>query len=207
MHWISKPLCYIINNSFIQGIFPDQLKMASVRPLFKKGDPSLAESYRPLSILPSFSKIFETAMLNRLVNFFDTCKIFSTSQHGYLKNKSVETGVHSFVQKVAEGLEAREIPLGIFLDMTKAFDCLDHNILITKLELYGIRGAALLWIKSYLTNRSQKVIITQNDGRFASLALPVSEGIPQGSIIGPLFFVMYINDLHTIILYQRIALI
>lgn len=199
IYWISEPLCYIMNNSFTQGIFPDQLKVASVKPLLKKGNPSLADNYRPLSILPSFSKIFETAMCNRMIKFFDACKIFSISQHGYLKNRSVETGIHYFIQRVVEALEAREIPLGIFLDLTKAFDCLDHSILITKLELYGIRGTALQWIESYLFGRSQKVMIGHNGRQYASGTLPISGGIPQGSIIGPLFFILYINDLPTII--------
>lgn len=191
---LSIPLCYIINNSFKYGIFPEQLKLALVKPIYKKGDPEVLDNYRPISLLPSFSKIFEIAMANRLLNFFRIHKLFEDCQHGYLEGRSVETAVYDFVEKIIQNLEQKNIAMGVFLDLSKAFDSLDHAIILEKLELYGIRGIALQWIRSYLTDRYQKVVNEKDHKKYFSERGLISFGIPQGSILGPLLFIIYIND-------------
>lgn len=194
--YIAELICYIINNSFKYGIFPDQLKTALITPIYKKGDCELFENHRPISVLPSFSKIFEMAMCNRLMNFMVQCNQLNKFQHGYIKGRSVETAIFQFTETILKSLENNEILLGVFLDLSKAYDCLNHDFLLIKLERYGIRGNALEWFKSYLSYRQQKVKIV-NDGKITKSSLKKcnSVGIPQGSITGPVLFVIFMNDI------------
>ena len=155
---VIHPLVYIINNSLTYGIFPDKLKHALVVPIYKKDDPDDITNYRPISLLPSFSKIFEHAMCCRIVNFMEKNNLFNKIQHGYLRGKSTQTAVFKFTSAILETLENGEIPLGLFLDLSKAYDTRNHDILTKKLNLYGVRGSALKWIKSYLSDREQRVV-------------------------------------------------
>lgn len=192
---IVSPISYIINNSFAHGHFPQKLKLALIKPLLKKGDPAKIENYRPISLLSSFSKIFEKAMYNRLEHFFISKKIFRDSQHGFLKGKSTETAIYDFLTKIVENLEAKNKTLGAFLDLSKAFDSLDHQLLLKKLELYGIRGPALSWLRSFITGRFQRVCLEMDGERTLSDIIKTDLGIAQGSTLGPFLFLVYINDL------------
>lgn len=130
---IADPLCHIINRSFQTGIIPDQLKVARVVPLFKGDDKSLMHNYRPISILPSISKIIERLMYNRLLSFLDTYKLLSNYQYGFRKNKSTEDAVINLCDYVTHCLDNGQVVLGMFVDVSKAFDSIDHTILLRKL--------------------------------------------------------------------------
>ena len=180
-------MAYIINNSIKFGIFPDKLKLAEIIPVYKKGDPGIISNYRPISLLSSFAKVIEKVMHARIKNFFIKNKLFSPEQHGFLEGRSTDTAVFQFLRKIIDSLEKKEIILGLFLDLSKAFDCLNYDLFILKLEKYGVRGPALAWVKSYLSNRYHRVVLEKDNTKHVSRAKKVVMGIPQGSIIGPLF--------------------
>ena len=189
---ISEPLDHIINLSIAYGIVPDQMKIARVVPLFKADDPSLFTNYRPVLILPSFSKFLERIIYNRILDYLTNLHILCDNQFGFRKNHSTMLALIDLHDKISSALDNGELAVGVFLDLSKAFDTVDHSILFDKLEHYGIRGLALKWIKSYFSNRLQFV---EYNGH-ASSRTNISCGVPQGSILGPLFFLLYINDIN-----------
>ena len=191
---ISKPLTIIINQSLETGIFPDALKVAKVKPLFKKGDNCCLNNYRPISLLPTISKIFERVMYTQLYYYFNVNNLLSEQQYGFRSQHSTELAsvkLVDFILKEMDNIRDIKIPASIFLDLSKAFDTLNFDILLRKLQHYGIDGNSLNLIKSYLTNRFQYVQFENSD----SSLLEVKSGISQGSILGPLFFSILINDL------------
>ena len=193
---IVKPLVHIINNSLTYGIFPEkQLKQALVIPVYKKGDETQIENYRPISLLSCFSKIFEKVMSNRITEHMLENNLINNNQHGYLKGRSTQTALFQFTENIIKSLENKQLPIGLFLDLSKAYDTLNYTILTRKLELYGIRGIVLKWVISYLTHRKQKVVIGHGVNRVSSEYLEVTLGVPQGSVIGPLLFILYTNDI------------
>ncbi len=196
---IIHPLTHIFNASLCTGIFPDIFKTAKIKPLFKKGNKNEVQNYRPISLLSVFSKILERLFYVRMETFLNKHDAFSNCQHGFRKSKSTETAIFSFLKDVASSLDQNEATIGIFLDLSKAFDVIDHNILLSKLPSYGIRGIALDWLCSYLKQRSQRVEIPYwNDGTLCthlSGSLPIVRGVPQGSILGPILFLLYVNDM------------
>jgi hypothetical protein len=137
------PLTYIVNKSLKHGIFPEGLKIAIVKPIFKKGDANDPSSYRPISLLSSFSKIFEKVVSTKIFTFMVQQNLWSKSQHGYINKRSIDTALFQFMTKVHEVLDRGLVPCGIYLDLTKAFDCISHNILLKKMEKYGIRETPL----------------------------------------------------------------
>ena len=147
--------------------------------------------YRPISLLPTYSKIFEKCMYNRMINYIDKHKILSPFQYGFQKHKSTTDALLSFTERIYNSLDTGNHAMSLFIDLKKAFDTVNHDILSKKLKHYGFRGICLDWFKSYLKNRKQCVIINN----VISSVLSVDIGVPQGSILGPLLFFMYINDL------------
>ena len=148
--------------SIEKGVVPDALKIARVTPLFKCGDPSNISNYRPISVLPRFSKILECIMYNRLYKYLTTEKLLYPKQFGFQTGLSTEHAIVKLVDQIYESFEKDHYTLGAFIDLSKAFDTIDHTILIKKLEMYGIRGINLAWFRSYLANRIQYISITRD---------------------------------------------
>ena len=186
-----EPLTYLVNSSISEGIFPSELKLARVVPIFKSGDPSLITNYRPISVLSFFSKVFEKVMYNHIISFMNKNDVLYDQQFGFRQKYSTQQAIIMLVDKITRSLDAGDIVISVFLDLKKAFDTVDHHILLKKLYAYGIRGKVLKWFHSYLFNRSQYVIYDD----MQSETHHVKCGVPQGSIMGPLLFIIYMNDI------------
>ena len=190
-NFLSKIICKIINFCFSKGTFPKILKHALVLPLFKKGDETKISNFRPISILPTLSKIMEKSIKSRLVQYFTLNNIISSLQFGFQSGISTQDAILHVVENIYSKLNEKLATIGVFIDFSKAFDTINREILLKKLEKYGIRGLALQLLSSYLTNRTQSVKV----GSSFSECRSINIGVPQGSVLGPLLFLIYVNDL------------
>ena len=188
---IKQPLTRICNLSFATGYFPGEMKLAKVTPIFKNGDKHLFQNYRPVSVLSCLSKIFERLMYNRLVTFIEKYKLINDLQFGFRKDRSAYMAVIEAVDTVTNALDRGETVVGVSLDLSKAFDTVNHMMLMEKCDKYGIRGVAKKWSISYLNGRKQYV---SYNGMKSNKGM-ISYGVPQGSILGPFLFLIYVNDL------------
>ena len=189
-HLFSDLLSKIINLSFVTGIFPDLCKVAKVIPIFKNDNELLCENYRPISLLPIFSKIYEKVIYTRMYNYLINNNLLYNRQFGFRTQYSTVHSLISVTEEIKSLLDTGHLVAGLFLDLRKAFDTVNHNILLYKLNNYGFRGNSNKLLKSFLYNRTQFVSING----FNSEILNVKCGIPQGSTLGPLLFLIYIND-------------
>jgi hypothetical protein len=193
------PLVSITNLSLAHGHFPSLLKQSKVYPKFKGGDQTEASNYRPISLISTFSKVIEKVVLKRLMDHCELHSLLTENQHGFVKGRSTTSAIIKLAEFIIDALEDRNAVTGIMLDFSKAFDCLGHELILRKLELLGIKGQARAWFESYLEGRSQVVEIRhQQNGvtqETRSKPLPMNRGVPQGSVLGPVLFILLTNDM------------
>ena len=183
---IADSLTYIFNQAITLSSFLDEWKMAIVIPLYKSGHRNIPGNYRPISILPTISKIMERILYNQLYNYLTEFGLLSGAQFGFRKSHSTATALLDCTNDWYMNIDKKMFNLVVFIDLKKAFDTVNHDILLKKLEFYGIKGQALDLLKSYLSNRHQKCQVES----FVSSEHLIKCGVPQGSILGPLLFLL-----------------
>ena len=183
-------LQFALNECIREKIFQTKMKLAYVTPVFKKGDKLDSTNYRPNSVTPSFAKIFERLLLNQMMDFIDKHKIIIKEQFGFQKKKSATDAVLELVETVSANLDQSEETVATFLDLAKAFNSISHNIFLKKIEMYGFSQESKELLFSFLANRRQKVKL---NGIFSDCEI-LNHGVPQKTVLGPLIFLLYVND-------------
>ena len=204
---LSYPLGIIFNQSIAPGCFPDMMKVAEIIPLYKGQEEDHMVNYRPVSLLITILKVLEKIIYSRLYKFLTKHNILYDSQYGFKSRHSCEDAILEMVSRLLQARNEDKHCAGIFLDLSKAFDTLDHHLLLCKMEKYGIRGVALDWFRSYLSNRSLVAKINDQSNKiYYSTRHPITYGTAQGSCWGPLLFIIFCNDIQRLDLYGSLIL-
>ena len=190
-HIIIPLLCHLIYLFVQQGYFPENLKLGCITPIFKKGDRDKVNNYRPVCSLSPLSKIIEKVVNNRMVEYLNKFNLFSKTQYGFRKNMGTEDALLNYIDLIQNNLNQSDETISLFLDLSKAFDVIDHQILAMKLEYYGFRGKFLEFLLNFIKDRKYFVNVNGKNSEIKT----VNIGVPQGSTFGPLLFLLYINDM------------
>ena len=184
------------------GVVPKMMKMANVVPLFKTGDRSCTNNYRPVSLTPIIAKIFEKLINDKMIAHLNHQNVIHPAQHGFLKDHSTNTNLIHFWNDVTKLADKKKEVSIVYTDLKKAFDSVPHDLLIYKLDNYGVRGRTLKWIESFLTDRVQRVIVNDKTSHLAS----IESGVPQGGVLSGILFDPNINDLPSCLNFMQISM-